>query len=86
MGLFGKKKDDGQGGGEDAISGVTLEQYARIAKTAASRGADEEGLVAIAAEHGVAREDWLAAYAGWNERFKGNMPLAAKFGLLYQRA
>lgn len=52
------------------IAGVTLEQYAELCARMARTGDDEETFVRIAAEHGVARENWMAARAGWTARME----------------
>jgi len=66
------------------INGITLEEYARIAKTIGEQHLDQAGTEALVQRvgHGVA--DWQAAYDGWNDRFKGNTALSVQFGTLYQ--
>jgi hypothetical protein len=69
----------------EPIAGVTLEQYASIAKAAATPGVDSDGLVSLAVARGVASEAaWHEAQDGWNARMKGDTQLATHFGHLYQ--
>jgi hypothetical protein len=71
----------------EPIAGVTLEQYAGIAKAAATPGVDTAGLVRVALARGVASEAaWHEAQEGWNARMKGDTRLATHFGHLYQAA
>ena len=39
---------------------------------------------ALAAERGIAAEDWHAAVAGWNQRMAANPAVALEFNRLYQ--
>jgi hypothetical protein len=69
----------------EPIAGVTLEQYASIAKAAATPGVDSDGLVSLALARGVASEAaWHEAQDGWNARMRGDTQLATHFGHLYQ--
>lgn len=69
------------------IAGVSIEQYAAIAKLGANQGADEAGLVRLALARGVeSAEAWQEAFAGWNARMQGDMQLATHYGHLYQAA
>jgi hypothetical protein len=71
----------------EPIAGVTLEQYAGIAKAATMPGVDADGLVRLALTRGVASEAaWHEAQDGWNARMKGDTQLATHFGHLYQAA
>ena len=70
----------------EPIAGVTIETYAELAKAIGDRKLDQAGIESFVQLHGLTPEAWQAAYDGWNERFKGNMPLAVHFGNLYQQA
>jgi len=70
----------------EPIAGVTIEKYAELAKAVGDRKLDQAGIESFVQLHGLTPETWQAAYDGWNERFKGNMPLAVHFGNLYQQA
>jgi hypothetical protein len=68
------------------IEGISLQDYARISKVAATRGLDVAGLAGYVAQLGIDPAVWTRATDGWNARFKGDMALAAYFGRLYQEA
>jgi hypothetical protein len=68
------------------IEGISLQEYARISKVAATRGLDVAGLTAYVAQQGIDPAAWTRATEGWNARFKGDMALATYFGRLYQEA
>ncbi len=70
----------------DPINGVTLEDYARIAKTIGEQRLDQAGTEALVQRLGHSVADWQGAYDGWNERFKGNTALSVQFGVIYQSA
>jgi DNA-binding protein H-NS len=70
----------------EPIAGVSLEQYARFAKTIGERKLDQAGTEAMVMGQGVTPEAWQTAYDGWNARFKDNMALSVHFGNLYQQA
>jgi hypothetical protein len=65
------------------IEGVSIEMYARIAKVAAA-GVDRASLVGYAAGLGISEQAWDSASFQWNERMRGDMPLAVHFGNLYR--
>jgi hypothetical protein len=66
------------------IGGVTLEQYAAIAKEiAASGSSDEASATSVAAGKGVSADDWKEAVEGWNHRIKTNGGVAHQFNQLY---
>ena len=67
----------------EPISGVSLEQYAVIAKGVAAVGYDQARGPEIAAAHGVSADNWQAAFEGWNERIKGSPVVAGRFNALY---
>jgi hypothetical protein len=68
------------------IEGISLQEYARISKVAATRGMDVTGLAVFVAQQGIDPAVWTRATEGWNARFKGDMALATYFGRLYQEA
>jgi hypothetical protein len=67
------------------ISGLSIEIYARISKVAAA-GLDRASLLAYAAGLGIDEATWDSASFAWNERMRGDMPLAVHFGNLYRSA
>lgn len=69
----------------EPIEGISLERYAQIAKAVGERGLDEAGTKELVESNGHTHEAWRAAYDGWNARFKNNMNLSTKFGMLYQQ-
>jgi hypothetical protein len=52
-----------------ASGGVSLEVYAELLALMSDVGEDEAACLEIAARHGVGRDDWEAARAGWTARF-----------------
>jgi hypothetical protein len=70
----------------EPISGVTLEDYARLSKAIGERKLDQAGIDSFVELQGITPDAWKAAYEGWNARFKGNMALAVHYGTLYQQA
>lgn len=70
----------------EPIHGISLEEYARIAKTIGEQRLDQAGTEALVQRIGHSVADWQAAYDGWNDRFKGNTALSVQFGLVYQSA
>ncbi len=70
----------------DPINGISLEEYARIAKTIGEQRLDQAGTEALVQRIGHSVADWQGAYDGWNERFKGNTALSVQFGTIYQSA
>ena len=68
------------------IEGISLRDYARFSKVAATRGLDVAGIAAYVAQQGIDPAAWTRATEGWNARFKGDMALATYFGRLYQEA
>jgi hypothetical protein len=68
------------------LNGITLEEYARIAKTIGEKGLDQAGTEALVQRIGHTVADWQGASDGWNERFKGNTALSVQFGTIYQTA
>lgn len=53
----------------EPIAGVSLEVYAEMLALMSDVGEDEAACLDIAARHGVGRDDWEAAKAGWTARF-----------------
>jgi hypothetical protein len=68
----------------EPIEGVSLEQYAQIAKGAADEGiTDEAGVLAYAEQQGVAPAAFQAAMTGWNDRMKESMAVGQRFNKIY---
>jgi len=70
----------------EPINGISLEEYARIAKTIGAQQLDQAGTEALVQRIGHSVADWQGAYDGWNARFKGNTALSVQFGTIYQSA
>jgi hypothetical protein len=70
----------------EPINGISLEEYARIAKTIGEQRLDQAGTEALVQRLGHSVADWQGAYDGWNDRFKGNTALSVQFGTIYQSA
>jgi hypothetical protein len=68
------------------IEGVTLADYARLSKIAATRGLDLNGLLALVTAQGFDPAVYQRATGAWNDRFKGDIGLATLYGRLYQEA
>lgn len=66
------------------IGGVSIELYAELSRELGARGATMEQAPAVAAERGIAADDWHAAVAGWNQRMAANPAVALEFNRLYQ--
>ena len=66
------------------IGGVSIELYAELSRELGARGATMEQAPAVAAERGIAADDWHAAVAGWNQRMATNPAVALEFNRLYQ--
>jgi hypothetical protein len=68
----------------EPIEGVSLEQYAQIAKGAADQGiTDEAGVMAYAEQQGVAGAAFQVAMHGWNDRMKQSMAVGQRFNAIY---
>ena len=66
------------------ISGISLEDYARITKSAADQGVtDEAGVRAVAESMGFPGDAFAAAMAGWNDRMKQSMVVGQQFNRTY---
>ncbi len=62
------------------IEGISLEEYARIAKIGSNQGVtDEAGMIAVAAAEGHDGAAWTAAAKGWIERMGQNMAIGQTF-------
>jgi hypothetical protein len=70
----------------EPIAGISLEQYAQLAKTIGERRLDQSGIDDLARSQRLTPEAWQEAYDGWNARMKVNMALSTQFGALYQQA
>ena len=63
---------------------MSIELYAELSRELGARGATMEQAPAVAAERGIAADDWHAAVAGWNQRMAANPAVALEFNRLYQ--
>jgi hypothetical protein len=62
------------------IEGISLEEYARIAKIGSNQGVtDEAGMIPIATAEGHDAAAWTAAAKGWIERMGQNMAIGQTF-------
>jgi hypothetical protein len=68
------------------IGGVSLELYVELSRELGARGYTMEQAPSLAAERGIAADDWHAAVAGWNQRMAANPAVALEFNRLYQGA
>jgi len=69
------------------IEGISLEEYARIAKIGANQGVtDEAGMNAIAVAEGHDAAAWGAAVKGWVDRMGQNMAIGQNFRKYYDAA
>jgi hypothetical protein len=68
----------------EPIGGVSIELYAELSRELGARGYGLEQAPSLAAERGIAAEDWHAAVAGWNQRMATNPAVALEFNRLYQ--
>jgi hypothetical protein len=62
------------------VSGVSLEQYAAVAKEI---GADQSRAATVAMSHGISPSDWEAAQAGWAARMQANRAVGQQFNHYY---
>ena len=74
------------GGTDEAIAGVSLEQYAAISKSAAAFGHDPAKMAEFAATRGFSELVWRAAVAGWNARLRTDAAVARRFNLRYRES
>jgi len=68
----------------EPIAGVSLEQYATIAKALVAVHNDQSQVSAITASHGVSGGDWETASNGWSSRIQGNPAVGMRFNQLYR--
>jgi len=62
------------------IEGISLEEYARVAKIGSNQGVtDEAGMAAVAAAEGHDAATWNAAAKGWIDRMGQNMAIGQTF-------
>lgn len=68
----------------EPIEGISLEQYARVAKIGSTQGVtDEAGMAAVAEAEGLDAAAWSAAAKGWTERMTQNMAIGQTFHKYY---
>ncbi len=67
----------------EPVQGVTLEQFAEVAKGLAEYNYDQTMAVQVAGMKGIAPNAWQAAADTWNERIKSNPAVAQRFNALY---
>jgi hypothetical protein len=62
------------------INGISLQDYAELAREAQTRGVtDEAGMIAIAQERGLNPADTKAALDGWVQRMGQSMAVGQQF-------
>ena len=62
------------------VNGISLQDYAEIAREAQARGVtDEAGMIAIAQERGLNPADTKAALDGWVQRMSQSMAVGQQF-------
>jgi hypothetical protein len=62
------------------VEGVSLEQYARIAKLAGNQGiTDEAGVCALAASQGIPADVYQRVMGVWNQRMQQSMVVGQTF-------
>ncbi len=67
----------------DPVAGVSLEQYAEVAKGLAEYNYDQAMAVQIAGMKGIAADAWQTASDTWTARMKANPAVAQRFNALY---
>ena len=67
----------------EPVEGVTLEQFAEVAKGLAEYNHDQSMAVQVAGMKGIAADVWQTASETWNERIKSNPAVAQRFNALY---
>lgn len=67
----------------EPIAGVSLEQYAEVAKGLAEYNYDQAMAPQVAAMKGIAADAWETASTAWNDRIKANPGVAQRFNALY---
>jgi hypothetical protein len=64
----------------EKINGISLQQYAELAREARTRGVtDEAGMITLAQERGWAAVDTKAALDGWVQRMGQSMAVGQQF-------
>jgi len=64
----------------DPINGISLQDYADLARTAQAQGiTDEAGMIALAGERGWSAEATKAALDGWAQRMGQSMAVGQQF-------
>lgn len=67
----------------EPVDGVTLEQFAEVAKGLAEYNYDQNMAVQVAGMKGIAADVWQSASQTWNDRIKANPAVAQRFNALY---
>ena len=67
----------------EPVDGVTLEQFAEVAKGLAEYNYDQNMAVQVAGMKGIAADAWQTASEAWNDRIKANPAVAQRFNALY---
>jgi hypothetical protein len=67
----------------EPVAGVTLEQFAEVAKGLAEYNYDQNMAVQVAGMKGIAPDAWRTGSEAWNERIKANPAVAQRFNALY---
>ncbi len=67
----------------EPIDGVTLEQFAEVAKGLAEYNYDQNMAPQVAGMKGISADAWQTASAAWNDRIKANPAVAQRFNALY---
>ena len=70
----------------DAISGVSLEEFAAVSKAVAAYNYDAAKLPEIAESRGIPAASWEQAAQGWNSRLQANPAVAHRFNQLYRES
>lgn len=70
--------------GTAPIEGVTLEQFAAIAKGLAAYNYDQTKAPLVAQQHGITAEAYEVAAAGWNGRITADPAVAQAFNAAYR--
>lgn len=71
-------------GGTEPIAGVTLEQFAAVAKGLAAYSYDQTKAPLVAEQHGISAEAYEVAAAGWNGRITADPAVAQAFNAAYR--
>ena len=82
MGANAAASDAGTGDFEP-ISGVTIEQYAKVCKQLGAGAADPALAHAAAQAIGISPADWDAASTGWGARMQSDRVVGTRFRDLY---